>query len=248
MELTPRHSDGDAGAILPAAPDAQSQALSAWSEDHLTAAQLRWMENEVSVLRRVVAKCTRDKGQAPVMYDVGCGIPARLFRDDELGSVIDSVQAYVGIDNEPATIEEARLLYGQRGRFLDPMDYHEALSAVEGGRAELIICLGNTLGTLPGDRTAHVKFMGQHADTLLISVVRKGPDVLRERIAYYEKNGINCQINWDTNIIHSDVWGDSLAFGEGEFAQFSAALREAGMTRVSLHASDPLGTVLVAQR
>ncbi len=217
--------------------------MSTWDDSHLTESQKKWMQSEAEIIDIVVSTL----GAAQVKVgDVGCG-NARFLRK------LTALPAeYIGFDNDPVTIAGARKSFEMNAnvQFPDAEDYREGLPRYtdEHGKVDLLLCLGNTLGTLGGDRLEHIKKMFAHTDVLVVSVVENKTDVSLKRLEYYGKNGYDCHICWNTGTITSKEWGESYAWSKAQLSEIADRMRAEGADAAELFTAPPLGSVLVLAR
>lgn len=217
--------------------------MSAWDDSHLTQHQKNWMQSEAEIIDVVVTTL----GAAQVKVgDVGCG-NARFLR-----KLTALPGEYIGFDNDAVTIAGARKSFEMNAnvQFPDAEDYREGLPRYtdEHGKMDLLLCLGNTLGTLGGDRLEHIKTMFTHTDVLVVSVVESTKDVSLKRLEYYGKNGYDCHICWDTGTITSKEWGESYAWSREQLLEIADLMRAEGVEAAEVFKAAPLGLMLVLAR
>jgi hypothetical protein len=231
------------GLAAPPVEEVSGTQMSAWDDDHITEHQKNWMQSEAEIIDIVVTTL----GAAQVKVgDVGCG-DARFLR-----KLTALPGEYIGFDNAPLTILEARKSFEMNAnvQFPDAEDYQAGLPRYtdEHGKMDLLLCLGNTLGTLGGDRLEHIKKMFAHTDMLVVSVVENKRDVSLKRLEYYGKNGYDCHICWDTGTITSKEWGESYAWSRGQLLEIAHVMRAEGVEAAEVFKAAPLGLMLVLAR
>jgi SAM-dependent methyltransferase len=236
----PEDLQGIAGTPVEEVSGAQ---MSAWDDRHLTQHQKNWMQSEAEVIDVIVTTL----GAAQVKVgDVGCG-NARFLR-----KLTALPGEYIGFDNDPVTVAGARKSFEMNAnvQFPDAEDYREGLPRYtdEHGKMDLLLCLGNTLGTLGGERLEHIKTMFTHTDVLVVSVVESKRDVTHKRLEYYGNNGYDCHICWDTGTITSKEWGQSYAWSKAQLSEIADSMRAEGAGAAEVFTAPPLGLVLVLAR
>ena len=217
--------------------------MSAWDDRHLTEDQKAWMQSEAEIVDEIVSALGANQIR---MGDVGCG-NARI-----LGKLSATPGTYVGFDNDAETIAGARedFQVTDCAHFPDAADYREGLPryTANHGKMDLLVCLGNTLGTLGGDRLEHIKNMFEHTDVLVVSVVENATGVSLKRLEYYAKNSYDCHINWSTGTITSEQWGESFSWARDELLEIAESMRAEGAEAAEVFKAAPLGLVLVLAR
>ncbi|MCB0359486.1 MAG: hypothetical protein KDD44_07610 [Bdellovibrionales bacterium] len=217
--------------------------LDAW-DDHFTATQRKWLDAEGEALRGLVAEL----GDGVDVADIGCGVPRRVLQHVDP----DRFASYTGFDSDPRVVAVARECYPRAPYYFpDAADYRVALPLVQherGKRFDLAICLSNSLGTFSGDRGEHLLSMAQHADALFVSVVGRGWRILQARLEYYQQNRINCGVDWGTETISSELWGESHSFTSEYLRAYGLLLGEDGFRPPRVVTAGEMGLCLIVRR
>lgn len=215
-----------------------SQMLDAWTDDHLTEHQKRWTRAEHALVNQLLTP-------GSVVIDIGCG-DARLLES------LDRSAEYIGIDIQAATIAAAKEKFANRPatRFEtgdmqvvlpDLFSERDAQDASKFARnSRIVICIGNTLGSWGTDRAQAVRAMLQFADTVLVSVVSHDPETIFKRLEYYQKNNLNCRVDWELGSVFSEQWGESKSFNEESLRKL-AELAAADDIRIAMEFHPDLG-------
>ncbi|MBN8548746.1 MAG: class I SAM-dependent methyltransferase [Deltaproteobacteria bacterium] len=187
-----------------------SQMMSAWTDAHLTTAQLAWKHAEHMLIKKAIES-------GDIVIDLGCG-DCRILKSLQNAPFAQ----YIGVDHDAASIEEARRAFPSptipNSTFL-AADLFRALPDMflqEGapiGR-RVAICIGNTLGSFGDLRADALNAMLRFSDVTIVSVCHNTKEITLKRLEYYAKNEIDCRVDWKSGSIFSDAWGESRSFTE----------------------------------
>lgn len=231
----------------------KSQFQNAWDDRHLTPHQKRWMVAEARIISRLIA-AQYPRGATVSIADVGCGdarIAKRLAEQLKRWSIRIR---YVGFDRDAAVIRKASRKQPAWIQFAKPGPYQKALpfwvrTKRNGTPFDVVICTGNTLGTLRGNRAQHVRRIARYGLLNVVSVLGRGKRIVFRRLEYYLRNGYSCSVDWVTNTIRSQMWGQSRAWDRKGLLSIALQARDRlqgsrSRQRATVHRVAPLGLVL----
>lgn len=187
------------------------------------------MAAEVRVIARRIA-AHHPQGATVSVADVGCG-NARIAKRLQTQLKRWSIRIrYVGFDCDRAVILGARRRTPTWIQFAKPGPYQSKLplwvkTQRDGKPFDVVICTGNTLGTLRGNRAQHVRRIAKFGILTVVSVLGRGRDIVFRRLEYYLKNGYPCSIDWSTNTITSAIWGQSRAWDKEGLLSMTNSVR-----------------------
>jgi SAM-dependent methyltransferase len=219
-----------------------SQMLSAWTDDHLTPHQLDWISAEHDFLCGLIQT-------ADSIFDVGCGDARILHKLAKL-----PFRSYMGIDIDRASIERADETFSDsRCTFVAGNALSHLPTLIKGWKSrdegqdgrEIVICTGNTLGSLESNQETALRVMMEEADCVIVSVCKNTPEIMLKRLEYYAKNNLSCRVEeWRSGSIISDMWGESRSFDEDSLRLL---VRAAGLERPEFScAISPVGSMGIA--
>ena len=224
-----------------------------WSLDAWAGPQIEHAARECHEAKKLIAALNVRLGRKACIADVCAG-------DGEKLSSFANVGVLHAFEINEEAVETAKVMYP--GIEWHSGDYAQTLpqTVAECGarRFDVVTCLGNSLGTLPGDRGEHVRAMGECGNALFISVFHADPiaDVLPKRLEYYFKvwkqhrdtKVKEIKLNLETGTITTELWGDSEAFTEGQLRGYAEDLVPLGFGEPEIGYIEPIGIYLWVQR
>jgi len=195
--------------------------LKKWSRKMMTTPYLKWREREDNLLESL----TKEKN----IIDLCCG-------DAEVLKVIGShVESYVGVDmNINITLKAQNLSkkFHQNINISKPMDYKDFLKSFNREYKNYMgILIGNTLGALPSPFLPHIRIISECVDSLFISTIKKGTLNLRKEV--YDKMKHTYDINFKTEVISSDLWGEAHSFSYSDLYKLYDGVRDLGYNKIN---------------
>ncbi len=185
-----------------------------------------WMDAEEKLVARLIPK------NATVL-DAGCG-RGRII--PVLAPVVSQLTA-VDRDSEAVSLS-ATVAAAYQNVMVQMLDFTAPRGARKFSHA---ICMGNTLGALEDDKEA-VKALALQAQTIILSVIRKGTLPLRKQ--YYATLGVAHSTDADETI-RSALWGISRAYS---ISDLDALVKPTGLKICEQGAVASLGIYSVARR
>ena len=168
----------------------------------------QYLQEETSLVQRV---------SSGKVLDVGCG-KGRLIH-----LIADKVESYTGIDvNEKVLVEAKKVAEPYSNVDLIKQDARDMVSLFGEKSFETVLCLFNTIGSMPDSQKVLEQISRVSGKKVLITLAAKGK--LNRRIKYYQALGIEYYVNYETETITSQVWGDSRAYSFADLEEIAKLL------------------------